>query len=198
LSLKENIEMVKEELNSEEKFFENAVKAERFVKKYKNAIIGGISAVVVLVIANVLYEADKSATAEAANAAYATLLKNGDDALAQAELKKLNPDLYDIWSLSKAVASKDVKALESLSSSKAVAVADVASYEAAAIVKDAAKLDSYSYRQNAIYRELAVVENALLMLQKGDLQGAHGKLSTVSKESPLYKLAQMLMHYGVK
>ena len=76
MSLKENIEKVKDELNSEEKFFENAVKAERFVKKYRNAIIGGVSAVVVLVIANVLYEADKSATAEAANAVMARLQKH--------------------------------------------------------------------------------------------------------------------------
>ena len=105
MSLKENIEMVREELNSEEKFFENAVKAERFVKKYRNAIIGGISAVVVLVVANVLYEADKEATAEAANAAYTTLLQNGENAEARAELKKLNPALYDIWELSRAVAS---------------------------------------------------------------------------------------------
>jgi len=35
LSLKQDIEMVKEELNSEEKFFEKAVLTERFVKKYK-------------------------------------------------------------------------------------------------------------------------------------------------------------------
>ena len=121
MSLKENIEMVREELNSEEKFFENAVKAERFVKKYRNAIIGGISAVVVLVVANVLYEADKEATAEAANAAYTTLLQNGENAEARAELKKLNPALYDIWELSRAVASKDAKLLERLSASKAPA-----------------------------------------------------------------------------
>ena len=35
VSLKENIEMVKNELNSEEQFFEKAVQTERFVKKYK-------------------------------------------------------------------------------------------------------------------------------------------------------------------
>jgi hypothetical protein len=38
LSLKENINMVREELNSEEKFFEKAVITEKFVKKYKNLL----------------------------------------------------------------------------------------------------------------------------------------------------------------
>jgi hypothetical protein len=198
LSLKENIEMVKDELNSEEKFFENAVKAERFVKKYRNAIIGGISAVVVLVVANVLYEADKAATAEAANAAYAALLQNSGDAEARSELKKLNPALYDIWTLSSAVASKDTKALEKLSSSKAPAVADIASYELAAATRDPKKLDAYSYRQDAIYKELAAVENALLLIQSGNAKAARAKLAMVTKESPLYQVSRLLLHYGAK
>jgi len=198
LSLKENIEMVKEELNSEEKFFENAVKAERFIKKYRNALIGGVSAVVVLVIANVLYNADKQATAEAANAAYAALLQNGDDAAAQAELQKLNPALYDIWKLSGAVASGDAASLEKLTTSTAPAVSDIAAYELAALTRDAKKLDTYSYRQDAIYKELAAVENALLLIQSGDAKAARAKLAMVGKESPLYGVAELLMHYGVK
>ena len=35
LSLKTDIEMVKDELTSEEKFFEKAVVTEKFIKKYK-------------------------------------------------------------------------------------------------------------------------------------------------------------------
>ena len=48
MSLKDNIEMVKEELNSEEKFFERSVITERFVKKYKNAIIASVVVIVLL------------------------------------------------------------------------------------------------------------------------------------------------------
>jgi BarA-like signal transduction histidine kinase len=190
--------MVKDELNSEEKFFENAVKAERFVKKYRNAIIGGISAVVVLVVANTLYEADREASLEAANAAYMVLLENGDDVAAKEELKRLNPDLYDMWSLSTAVASKDVPALEKLSASKAIGVSDLASYELAALNRDQKALDAYTLRQHAIYKELAAVESAMLLLQEGNAEAARTKLGMVSKESPLFQVAQLLMHYGVK
>jgi len=198
VSLKENIEMVKEELNSEERFFENAVKAERFVKKYKNAIIGGVSAFVVLVIANTLYQANNRATLEAANSAYSLLLKNSDDAVAKAELEKLNPELFEMWSLSRALQSKDRAALEKLSTSKAPTVADIASYELAAMSEDAAALEAYSLKPNGIYKELAVVEGALVLLQKGEVPSAHAKLVTVPKESSLYQVAQLLMHYGAK
>ena len=129
MSLKENIEMVKDELNSEEKFFENAVKTERFVKKYKKALIGLVVAIVVVVIAGTAYDANREAKIEAANMAYAALLKNGSDEEAKAELKILSPALYDAWRLSKAIADNDIPALEKLTASKAVAVSDLASYE---------------------------------------------------------------------
>lgn len=198
MSLKENIDMVKEELNSEEKFFESAVKVERFVKKYRNAMIGAVSAIVVLVIANTLYEADKASTAEAANKAYATLLKNSDDKVAQAELQKLNSDLYDIWMLSVAVSGKDEAALSKLTTSKAPVVADIASYELAAISQDPAKLDSYSLRQQAVYKDMAAVEDAMLLLKEKKIDAAHSKLAMVAADSPLYQIAQLLLHYGVK
>ena len=60
LSLKENIDMVKQELNSEEKFFEKAVITEKFVKKYKNMMIASVVAIVVLVAANIGYEANEA------------------------------------------------------------------------------------------------------------------------------------------
>ena len=39
MSLKDNIKHIKDELNSEEKFFENIVRAEKFLKKYKKILI---------------------------------------------------------------------------------------------------------------------------------------------------------------
>lgn len=198
MSLKENIGMVKEELNSEEKLFESAVKAERFVKKYRNLIIGGVAGVVLLVAANALYEANQEVQFEAANAAYATLLKDSSDASAKADLERLNPKLYDMWALSQAVENNDTATLETLSSSKSVAVADIASYELAAMTRDMSKLDAYGLRQGAVYKDLAIVENALLLMKEGKLEAAHGKLEMVGEESPLYQVAQLMLHYGVK
>ncbi len=50
MSLKENVDFVKNELNSEEKFLESFVKIERFYKKNKALIITAIIVVVVAII----------------------------------------------------------------------------------------------------------------------------------------------------
>ena len=97
LSLKQNIEMVKEELNSEEKFFEKAVMTERFVKKYKNIMIASVVAVVVLVGANIAYTQNQKTKMKSANVALHSLQSNPLDVDARANLKSLSPDLYTVW-----------------------------------------------------------------------------------------------------
>ena len=198
LSLKDNIDMVRDELNSEEKFFENAVKTERFVKKYKNALIGSVVAVVVLVAGSALYDANQNKTVEAANTAFVALQKNSSDELAKKELQELNPALYDVWALSNAIAQNDAEALKKLASSKAVAVSDIASYELAASENDAGKLEKYSLRHNAIYKDLALVESAVLLMEKNEIDAAREKLNMIAPESSVYKVSRVLLHYGAK
>ena len=43
MSIKENVDYVKEELNSQEKFLESFVKGERFYKKYRTLIFASIA-----------------------------------------------------------------------------------------------------------------------------------------------------------
>lgn len=198
MSLKENIDMVKDELNSEEKFFESAVKTERFVKKYKNALIGTVVAVVVVVSANALYVSNENKKIAESNVLYESLLNNAQDQNAQDKLKVLNPDLYDLWKLSQAIADHNVDTLQTLKSSKAVAVSDLATYELASLEKNSMQMNSYSMKQEAIYKELAIVQSALLLMREDKIDLAHDKLSQVSQTSPLYKVSKMLMHYGVK
>lgn len=198
VSLKENIEMVKDELNSEEKFFESAVKTERFVKKYKNLLIASVVAVIVLVVVLAVYDATQRSRIADANEAFALLQKDANNSEAAARLKEKAPELYDVWALSNAVKNADEEALKTLSTSKAIAVSDIATYELAAMQRDVKKLDEYAYGQNAIYRDLALIESAVLLLQKSDIDAAHAKLKMLTPDSAMYKVAQMLLHYGVK
>ena len=55
MSLKTDIDMVKEELTSEEKFFEKAVVTEKFIKKYKNTLIAVALVVMVGIVGDVIY-----------------------------------------------------------------------------------------------------------------------------------------------
>ncbi len=198
MSFRNDMDMVKEELNSEEKFFEKAVITERFVKKYKNVIIGSFVAVVVVAFANIAYDINKQNTIESANKALSDLSKDANSIDALAKLKSLSPNLHDVWLYSKAVADKDLAALEKFKDSKAMLVGDLASYEIAQNTKDAAKLDAYALAQNAVYKDLAQVQSAVLLINEGKIEAAHQKLSLIGEQSPLNTIAKALLHYGVK
>ena len=198
MSLKENISMVKEELNSEEKFFEKAVITEKFVKKYKNLMITTVVAIIIVIVANVVMDSNKTATVEQANQTLATLEANPSDENAAMSMKTLSPKLFDVWSYSQAVVNKDIEAMKKLQNSKAMLVSDLASYEVASQSGDASKLNEYSMKQGAIYKDLAVVQSAIILLNKNEIDKAHNELKKVSQDSSLNKIVLALLHYGVK
>lgn len=198
MSIKENISMVKDELNSEEKFFEKAVITEKFVKKYKNAMIGSVVAIVVIVAGNIAYEVNKHSTIDEANKALATLSKDAKNSFALSELKALSPDLYDVWIYSQAMANKDFTTLKELKNSRALVVSDLVSYELAQNSKETSSLSDYSSTQGAIYKDLALVQSAVLLMNESKIDQAHQKLVQVSENSSLSRVAKALLHYGVK
>jgi hypothetical protein len=190
--------MVKEELSSEEKFFEKAVVTEKFVKKYKNLMIGSVIVVVLFVAGNIAYDINKQNTITAANEALSKLQTNPSDTLALERLETLSPALHDVWLYSQAIAKQDVKTLEKLTNSNAMIIGDLSTYEVAQNLQDEKKLEDYVLEQNAIYRDLAFVQIALIEMNNGNIEDAHKKLKMISVDSPLAQVARALMHYGVK
>ena len=198
MSLKNDIEMVKEELNSEEKFFEKAVMTEKFVSKYKYLMIGAFAVIVIAVGGNIAYDINRNNTITAANETLATLEKNPMDKAALLTLKTLSPSLHDVWVYSQAVASKDMDALKGLKNSKTELLNDLVTYELAQDSQDASKLDAYASKQSSIYKDLAQIQSAVILLNDGKMDLAHSKLSTINENSSLYKIAKALLHYGIK
>jgi len=198
LSLKENIGMVKEELTAEEQFFEKAVVTEKFVKKYKNVMIGSVIAIVVVVSGNIIYNINKQSRLKTVNETLLTLEAAPQNKEALSKLETLSPVLYDVWRYSQAVVKEDVKTLESLQNSKAPLIGGLSTYEAAQNKQDKAKLEAYAQTQGAIYRDLAQVELALILMNENKIADAHEKLRMISIDSPLASVAKALMHYGVK
>ncbi|CAI6151232.1 MAG: hypothetical protein SPLUMA1_SPLUMAMAG1_01240 [uncultured Sulfurimonas sp.] len=198
MSLKTDIEMVKDELTSEEKFFEKAVVTEKFVKKYKNLIIGGVIATILFIAGNVAYTINKQNTIDSANAVLAELQINSDNEATLARLESLSPALSNVWLYSQALVNKDTATLEKLKNSKALLIADLASYEAAQNTKDAQKLEAYANKQDVIYVDLARVQNAVILMNEKKIDEAHEILSMININSSLSQVAKALMHYGVK
>jgi len=198
LSLANDIKMVKEELNSEEKFFEKAVITEKFVKKYKNVIVATVVAVVVFAGANMAYDIHKQNNITAVNEALATLKKDAKNSDALLKIKSISPELYDVWRYSKAIADADMLTLKELKNSKAIMVSDLASYEEAQNTKDIKALDQYALKQGAVYKDLALVQSAIILMNEKKIEAAHAKLAMISENSSLSKIANALLHYGVK
>lgn len=198
MSIKNDIEMVKEELTSEEKFFEKSVITERFVKKYKNVIIGSVVVIVAIVTMNMVYDMNNESRIVSANEKLSELNVNPLDGGALAQLKVLSSDLHDLFIYSKAVADKDIKTLEALKSSKAVLIDDLATYESLQNTKNVSQLNNYALKQNSIYKDLANVESAIMLINEGRVEEAHEKLLLISDASSLDKVAKALLHYGVK
>jgi len=198
LSLKNDLEMVKEELNSEEKFFEKAVVTERFIKKYKNLMIGAAVVVAVAVVGNFAYTLKEQNRIESANKAFALLEKNPQDEAAKKELLASSPTLYDAWNYAQAIANANIAELKKLENTKTPIIGDLATYEVASQTADEKMLNSYAAKQDAIYKDLAQIESAVLLMQANKIDQAHQKLQMISQNSALYKLAKALLHYGVK
>lgn len=198
MSLKENMEALKEELNSEEKFFESAVRTERFIKRYQKPLMAGVAALLLFAGGAIAYQAYANSKIESSNAAFNTLQSNPTDAEALETLKNDNPKLYDLWLLSQAIGKNDTAALESLKHSDALGVADIAVYEAAAIKKDKGALEGYTKMQGALYKDLALIELAVMALQQGNVEEAHKKIALIPEDSPMYAVGRSLSHYGIK
>ena len=198
LSLKQDIEMVKEELNSEEKFFEKAVMTERFVKKYKKLMIGSVIFVVLLVGANIAYTVNKQNSLDAANATVVSLKADPSNKALMEKLHSLSPSLYDAWKYQRAVETEDLEAFKALENSKALLISDLAAYNVASQSNDIKLLTDYTLQENAMYKDLATVQIAVLLMKESKIKEAHEKLALISIQSPLAQVANALMHYGVK
>lgn len=198
MSIKNDINMVREELNSEEKFFEKAVLTEKFVKKYKMPMIGALVAIVLVVGANIAYNIKEENRIVSANDTLAKLQSNPEDKASLVELKSLSPKLHDAWILSQAIASNDVEKLKSLENSNATLVKDIASYESAQVTNSLSSLEEYSSKDGVIYKDLALVQSAVMLMNDGKINEAHEKLSYISAGSNLNKIVTALLHYGVK
>lgn len=198
MSLKENMQTLKDELSAEEKFIESAIRTERFVKKYQKPLMVSVISLLLAVGGAIAYQAYDQAKVENSNIALNALLLNPDNKEALKNLKNENSSLYELYALSKAIKASDVKALQSLAQAKSPEIADMATYETAVLMNDQKGLESYTKKQDAIYQDMALIEMAVMLIQKGDTTSAHSKLALIKEDSAMYSTAQTLSHFGVK
>lgn len=191
MSLKENVDFVKEELSSEEKFLEGFVKVERFYKKYKIFIIIAVVAVVAGTIGFYVTKYLQEQTKVEANIAFNKVLENPKDSASLDILKEKSTQLYQVAQYLQAKENGEfsdiqVKYLKELSD-----------YQKALSTNNSQELNKISMQNDFLLKEFAIFNKALILTQDGKYEDAKAALKLIPADSKVNDLVNVLKHYLV-
>jgi len=190
VSIKDDVNYVKQELNSDEKMLEGLLKVEKVYKKHKFKLLAVVAVVLLAFGGKAIQNTMAESRLASANEALLTLQKNAKDSAALATLQAKNPPLYELYRYSQAVANKDIGELNKLRSSSNAMIADLSKYHVATLSNEA----GYS----KYYDEFSKIQEAYLALQKDKVSTAKDKLSFIEQNSPFYNLALVLQHRTIE
>ena len=189
MSIKENVDYVKTELSSEEKFLENFVKSERIFKKYKTLIFGFIAVLIIGTIVYFIKNAMDETNKFEANIAFNKVLANNNDSQAFEILKEKNQQLYDIAKYIQA--KNEGKTLDI----NVPLLKELSKYQAAIESKSISQLDNLSMQNDFLLKEFALFNKALFLTNEGKIAEAKTTLALIPETSRAYELAKLLNHY---
>ncbi|MDE5603378.1 MAG: hypothetical protein K2I71_05610, partial [Helicobacter sp.] len=139
MSLQQNVDYIKNELNNNEKMLEGLIRFEGWFKHYKIPIIVLVVALVSwLVVYNIMSYYQERQKLKIANFYEKALL--GDEVALEA-LKQSQSRLYDLYLFQKALSSNDKTILEQLQSSKDPIIAKFSKYQNASLNRNIEILD---------------------------------------------------------
>jgi hypothetical protein len=184
LALKENIEALKTELNTQEELLKNIIQGERFFKRHKRSIFAAAVIAVILLIGYSINSAVSSSNLKASNEAYKTLLVIPTNEHALNTLKNKNKPLYRAFVFQEAAKNSDSAALQTLAGEDSTDVIG--------------QLASYLLGQNSeIMRDFTALQSGYELLKDGKTDEANLKFITIGS-STLSELATGLEHYQSK
>ncbi|MDR1911883.1 MAG: hypothetical protein LBQ52_06010 [Helicobacteraceae bacterium] len=180
----------------EDALLEFGLRFERWAKRNR-VLLGSIAAVLIVwAIAAFSWSAAKDMRLRAANDALEALIKDPANIEARSILQEKSLELYDLFLLGEAAKADDRVALEQLAQKETLA-ADLAAYQLAASSSDSLALGKYAMRETTkALKELASLQEAYLLLQKGEWQSARAQLERIELSSDLKSYASALEHYG--
>lgn len=189
MSLKEDLQSVKKEINTEEQFLEGFVKVERFFKQNKLIIIAAAVIIIVALIAVNVTDYLKEQNKLEANLAFNKVLDNPSDQTALATLKEKNSQLYDVALYLQA--QKENK----LPQSNVKFLKELSSYQKALEEKNVIALNSVSMQNDFLLKEFAIFNKALILTEEGKYKDAKDTLRLIPQTSKVYELVKLLNHY---
>ncbi len=193
MGLKENIQVVKKEISTEEQFLEGMIKSERFFNRNKKYIFSAVALIVLGVSGYTIDTLMTEKRLKASNEAYTMLLKDANNTSAQETLKQKNPKLYMMFLFETALLKGDVEALKEVALSKEnPIVADVAAYQLS-------QLDLNSTLKGELMSGMVLLQEGYALLKEKKVDEARLKFAQIDANSPLKQIAKNLEHYqGLK
>lgn len=193
MGLKENIQVVKKEISTEEQFLEGMIKSERFFKRNKKYIFSAVALIVLGVSGYTIDTLMTEQRLKASNEAYTMLLKDANNTSAQETLKQKNPKLYMMFLFETALLKGDVEALKEVALSKEnPIVADVAAYQLS-------QFDLNSTLKGELMSGMVLLQEGYALLKEKKVDEARLKFAQIDANSPLKQIAKNLEHYqGLK
>lgn len=188
MSIKENVDYVKTELSSEEKFLENFVKSERLFKKYKTLIFAFIVIIIVGSIGIIIKKNIDNANKFEANVALNNYFNNGDKNALEI-LKNNNQKLYEI------ALFLDAKKENKSAQIDIPMLKELLEFQLATHSNNIEKLDNLSLQNDFLIKEFAIFNKALILVNEGKYEEAKTSLNKIPQTSKAYELANLLNHY---
>ena len=190
MSIKDDVNYIKNELSSEEKFLESFVKTERFFKKYKKLIFGLIIlAIVGSVVFLVKTKLDEKNLYEA-NIALSNFLENGNENSLN-QLKEKNRDLYEI------ALYLDAKNEFKNADINLKYLKELLDFQVALLNSNQSELDLVSKKVDFLLKDYAIFNQALILVNNQKYAEAREILGKISQDSRAFELATLLKHYLV-
>ena len=189
MNLKENVSYIKEELSTEEKFFESFFKVEKFYKKYKVAILSVIGLIIAFISISEITDYIKEQNKIKANKAYNNILLNRNDKKSIEILKEANNKLLNIALLQISKEKTQTTNVEFLK--------QITMYNKAIQDKDISALNRLILEQNFLLKDFAIFNKALIQTQNKQYKKAKQTLETIPFDSSIIDLVIMLKHYLV-
>ena len=190
MSLKQNVEYIKEGIDNDEKMLEGLLRFEGWFRRNKNIII----ALVILILFGFIgYEGNKIYTQNKENKialAYENAL-NGDKTALET-LKSSKSKLYDLYQFQEALKNKDIKTLKALGDSKDLMIAKLAKYQYATLSKNQQALITDDLET------LGYLQSALIDIQNKKYKEAKQTLEKIQNNPQTGEIANALGHLNIQ
>ncbi|WP_170126875.1 hypothetical protein [Aliarcobacter trophiarum] len=190
MSIKDDVNYIKNELNSEEKFLESFVKTERFFKKYKKLIFGLLIVAIVGSVSFFVKSKIDESNLYDANIALNSFLEKGDKNSLE-ELKEKNRDLYEV------ALYLDAKNEFKSANINLKYLKELLDFQVAILNSNQTELDLVSKKADFLLKDYAIFNQALMLVDSQKYEEARELLSKISEDSRAFELATLLKHHLV-